>query len=194
MQTIIYLIRHAAYENPRQLYHGWLAGFHLSRDGKLQAQSLALKLKAKPLVAVYASHLARSTETAKIIAKLHHLPIIIDDRIIDIRSPLQGKTIAYMETVNWNQYRPEFTRAGGERLSEVYKRMNDFLKEKLTEHRGQQFAAVSHGDPIMSVKVKLAGGRLSLKEVREDYVAVGSGLVLTFGGRNCLLKMGKLTG
>jgi len=182
MATVVYLLRHGAYENPRQIYHGWLPGFHLSKEGKFQAQSLALKLARAPLAAVYASHLSRSRETAEIIAKPHNLPVTIDDRIIDVRSPLQGKTIAYMMSINWNQYRPQFIKVGGERLSEVYKRMHDFLTEKIKEHSGSQFAVISHADPVMSVKVKLLGGRLSVFNIRHKYfyVGVGRGFMIEF--------------
>ncbi len=182
MATTVYLLRHGAYENPRQIYHGWLPGFHLSKEGKIQAQSLALKLKDKPLVAVYASHLSRARETAEIIAKPHNLTVTIDDRIIDVRSPLQGKTINYMMSVNWNQYRPEFIKAGGETLSEVYRRMHNFISEKIKQHQGEQFAVISHADPVMSVKVKLLGARLSVFNIRQkyDYVGVGRGFVINF--------------
>lgn len=194
MITVVYLIRHAAYENPRQVYHGWLPGFHLSEAGKLQAQSLALKLKDKPLVAVYASHLSRARETAEIIAKQHGLTVRIDDRIIDVRSPLQGKTINYMTSVNWNQYRPEFIKAGGERLGEVYKRIHGFLSEKVKMHRGKQFAVISHADPVMSVKVKLSGGRLSVFNIRHkyDYVGVGQGFIIKFDDSSSLSEINDL--
>ena len=191
MATVVYLIRHAAYENPRKVYHGWLPGFHLSREGKLQAQRLALKLKNKPLVAVYSSHLSRAKETAEIIAKPQHLKVTIDDRIIDIKSPLQGEPITYLESVNWNQYRPEFIKAGGERLSEVYKRMDRFLKEKLKVHHGEQFAVVSHGDPIMVLKVKYLGDRLSFSSVRKryDYIYMAGCLRLEFANNGKFLDI-----
>ncbi len=49
--------------------------------------------------------------------------------------------------------RVEVIAAGGERLREVFERTDAFIKEKVEEHQGSEFVAVSHGDPIMSIKV-----------------------------------------
>jgi len=179
MQTVIYLVRHGAYKNPRKILHLRLRGFPLSREGITQSNRLANILKGKPITVVYSSPLARAIQTAKIIAAPHHLRVVKDDRLLDIRSPLQGKSVTYMESVKWNFYRPEFIKAGGERLSEIFKRTDSFIREKMKQHQGQQIVAISHGDPMMVIKVKYLGGRLSRKSTKKDYVPMAGGYQIT---------------
>ncbi len=194
MRTIIYLCRHADYENPRAVFHGRLPGFPLSQKGKEQAKRLAAKLKDKPLVAVYSSPLIRALDTARIVAAPHRLKVTTDDRLMDLKSPLQGKTIAFMESINWNHYRPEYIRAGGEKMSDVYHRMHEFLTEKLKIHRGEQLAVFSHGDPIMIPKMKYLGKRLSLSNVRQrpGYIGIAGCLRLEFDARGRFISLREL--
>ncbi len=158
--TVVYLIRHSDYENPKNLFHGRLPGFPLSGKGKKMAERVATYLADKPIVAVYSSRLTRAYETAEIIAKKHHLKVITDKRLLDIKTPLQGKSTAYVDAMDANLYQPKFIAAGGERLEDVYKRTDNFLKEKVLQHNGASIVIVTHGDPIMSTYTIYSGKRL----------------------------------
>ncbi len=185
MITIVYLIRHADYENPKNIFHGRLPGFPLSKEGKVQAQKLVTLLKDKPLAAVYSSPLTRAYQTAEIIAAPHRLKIQTDKRLMDIKTPLQGKPISYLHSINFQVYRHEFIKAGGEKLSDVFKRMDSFFKDMLRRYPGKVLAVVSHGDPIMSIGFKYRGRPLySRMPFEKDYVGVAHGYKLMFNGRH----------
>src|SRR5437016_26739 len=146
-QTIVYLVRHGAYENPNHVIHLRLPGFPLSVEGHAQAELLAQKLSDKPIVAVYASPLTRTRETAQHIAHKHSLSVTTDDRLMDLLSPLyQGKPLEYMQSIGWNFFGKEGIAAGGEHLSEVFARMHTAILDKVKKHAGNHIVVVSHGD------------------------------------------------
>ena len=145
------------YENPKQIFHGRLPGFPLSAKGKKAVHRLADYLATKPIVAVYSSRLSRTYQTAEIIAEKFHLPIGIDRRLLDIRTPLQGKPLSYVHQYDGNFYQSMFIRAGAERLSDVFSRTDQFLRSKVKRHAGSEFVVVTHGDALMSVYDRYSG-------------------------------------
>lgn len=155
--TTIYLIRHGAYENPYHIMHGRLAGFPLSQEGKKQAANIAKFLKTKPISAIYSSRLSRARETAEIIADKFALPVWTDERLLDIRSPLQGKPNAYINSLDSYFYHPAFIAQGGETMETLFERMDHFIRQKIADHPNEHIVAVSHGDGIMTLATKYAG-------------------------------------
>ncbi len=193
MKTTVYLIRHGAYENPKKILHARLPGFPLSADGKKMAERIASYLSQKPIVAVYSSRLSRAYQTAEIIAKKHHLPIVTDRRLLDIRTPLQGKPKAYIDSIDSEFYTEDLIRAGGERLEDVYTRMDRFIRSKVHSHAGQSIVVVSHGDPIMSIATKYEGKPLPRKySFREWYVPQASGFKIEFDEETRKKKITKI--
>jgi broad specificity phosphatase PhoE len=179
--TTIYLIRHAAYENPKKIFHGRLPGFPLSATGQEQAKKLAVTLKKKPIVAVYSSPLTRAFQTAHIIARQFALTVKIDKQLMDIRTPFQGKPLEYIHDIKGDMYKPEFIAMGGERLREVFERMDSCIRDIVKRHPGQHIAVVSHGDPIMSIRYKYQGTSLPRKfPYDQSYVQLASGYEIRF--------------
>lgn len=158
--TTVYLLRHAAYENPKKIFHGRLPGFPLSREGREMAKQLAGRLAQQPIMAVYTSRLTRAYQTAMIVARPHRLGVTTDERLLDIRSPLQGKSIALIESLDSDFYSDALVKAGAERLEEVHARIDAFLREVARKHVGEQIVVTSHGDPIMAIATTYAGKRL----------------------------------
>lgn len=189
MNTAIYLIRHAAYENPKRIFHGRLPGFPLSADGHAQAKRLAKTMAYLPINALYASPLPRAYQTAQAVAKVHSLDVQIDERLLDLKTPLQGKPISYMESIDWNFYRPEFLALGGETLSDVFRRMNSCIREKMQIHEGKHIVFVSHGDPIMAIKIKYLGGHLRSRKPMYPYVPVASGYIIRMNYNGSILSI-----
>lgn len=149
--TTVYLIRHGAYENPKKILHLRLPGFPLSQLGKKQAEGAASYFAKKPIVAVYSSRLTRAYATAKKIADKHNLPVIKNRNLLDIRSPLQGKPTAFIDSINSDFYNIRYIRMGGEKLETAYKRIDQCLRAIARRHTGKSVVAVSHGDPIMVI-------------------------------------------
>ncbi|MDP1722781.1 MAG: histidine phosphatase family protein [Candidatus Gottesmanbacteria bacterium] len=187
--TTIYLLRHGDYENPLNIFHGRLPGFPLSTEGLRQVKQLGQYTAHLPITAVYASPLTRTFQTAQAIADVHHLTVQTDDRLMDLVTPLQGKPIAYMESINWSFYRHEFIKQGGESLSTVFRRMDTCIREKVAKHPGQHIVVVSHGDCVMAVKIKYLGLPLRSRKLMYPYVPVASGYIIRMDGKEIVLSV-----
>jgi len=177
--TYIYLVRHAAYENPKHIFHGRSPGFPLSAQGHEQAKRLASSMSHLPIHAIYTSPLTRTYQTAQAIAYIHGLSIQTDDRLLDVKTPLQGEPVSYLESINWNFYRPEFLARGGESLREMFRRIDSCIREKVAAHREQHIVFLSHGDPIMTIKIKYLGRPLRSRKPMYPYVPVAGGYIIT---------------
>jgi len=182
MKTTIYLVRHGDVHNPQRILYERLPGFRLSDLGREQAHTLGKFLSSKAIRALYASPLERTAETAGIIASYHHaLDITLDERIIEILTPARGRSMEDLAREGWNFYKKEHIAQGGERLSDVWRRMQHFLKETVKKHEGQEIIVVSHGDPIMVSQLKHQSKKLSMRAIRgEDYVQTARGFALVF--------------
>lgn len=193
MKTTIYLVRHGEVYNPTRIVYGRIPGFKLSETGRGQAKKLGDHLKSKKLSAIYASPLERTHETATYIHNHHgHLEIMHDERIIECYTPLEGESIEKVEKNNWNFYEPEFIEKGGESLSDIWNRMNTFFEEKVRDHKGEEIAVVSHGDPIMISAAKHSGKPLAVESIRGvEYVETAKGFQIVFEESD-VISVGKL--
>lgn len=187
--TTIYLLRHGEYENPRQIFPGRLPGFPLSTKGLEQAKRLGESMAHLHIAAVYASPLTRTYQTAQAIAAVHNLPVQTDERLMDLVTPLQGKPVAYMESINWSFYRREYIEQGGEPLSTAFRRINVCIREKVAKHPGQHIVFVSHGDPIMAIKIKYLGGSLRSRKGMYPYISVASGYIIRMDEHGVILSV-----
>ncbi len=182
MKTTIYLVRHGDVHNPEGIFYERIPGFRLSEFGRLQAELLGNYLASKEIGAIYASPLERAQETASYVLSHHpHLSIIADERLIEVSSVKRGKKQKDLAVDHWNFYKPEYTRLGGEKMSDIWERMSHFFREVVRKHEGQAIVAVSHGDPIMIAQAKHRGKQLTLSSIRgEEYVETAKGFELVF--------------
>jgi broad specificity phosphatase PhoE len=183
MTTTLYLVRHGNVHNPSGVFYGRMPGFPLSELGRREAHKLGKFLSAKKLSAIYASPLDRTRETAAIIASYHNkIPITHDPRLVETWSTTQGKLISDLVKFDvWEWYKPSILKLGGEHMSDIWRRMKSFFDDMRIRHKGQEFVAVSHGDPIMISLLKHQGKRLHIHAFRwEDYVPTARGFQLTF--------------
>jgi broad specificity phosphatase PhoE len=182
METIIYLVRHAQYENPNGVMPSRLPGFPLSADGHGQAANLAKYFPDKNIKAIFASPLTRTKQTAKIIAKKLELPITTDDRLLEIRSALGGKPDGFDESLgDWLYLSKWYRDHDGETPEEIFARMDSFMREKIKKHKGEQIIVVSHGDPIMFLVGRYMGIPFTSGDMeRLAYIQMGEMDKLTF--------------
>jgi broad specificity phosphatase PhoE len=182
MKTTIYLVRHGDVHNPDGVFYERIPGFRLSDLGNTQAHALGKFLSTKTIAAIYASPLQRTQETATIVASYHAtLSVVSDDRLIEVSSIKRGQKQAELAMDRWNFYLPKYTKQGGEKLSDIWRRMKHVIGEKVKAHQGQEIILVSHGDPIMISRAKYRGKPLALSSIRgEGYVQTAKGVALVF--------------
>ena len=150
MTTTVWLARHGAVHNPRELLYGRLPRIRLTAEGVRQADALAAFLEQQPLAAIYSSPMLRARKTAAaILRRQPHLDRMrIDSDLQEIRTGWQGEPLASLERINWDFYAHPRS-VDDESLRMVHDRMQRWLARMLQRHAGGEVVGVSHGDPIL---------------------------------------------
>jgi broad specificity phosphatase PhoE len=154
MQTVLYLIRHAATDanlaRPARL-QGRLHNPPLAVLGIRQAEMTRDFLAVRSLQHCYCSPLARAVQTASIIAAPHGLtPQPLDDLIeCDVGNweGLDWQTIREKDPAGYDQFMrnpAEFGYRGGESFADVHRRVSPCLEKLLVDHAGQSMLVVAH--------------------------------------------------
>ncbi len=181
MTTTIYIVRHGEYENPEYVFPGRLPGYPLSPKGKIQVQGLAAYLKDKNIEVLYSSPVQRARESAEIIQETLHLPILFDDRLMEVRTSLEGISMKLLdETMGKLPYLPEQVAKGGESMEELSSRMYDALEDIRKKHEGKTMLVVTHGDPIRFGLMKYLGVPITFPEAQKIAYPLAGGYRLEF--------------
>ena len=189
MVTTLYLMRHGEVHNPTQVLYGRMPNFYLSDTGIQQARAAGQWLQDKSISAIYSSPMERAQQTAGIVAEYQdHLIPQIDERIIEVHTPYDGRPTAELEAMGWDLY------TGNEPPNEVptgiLERVHDFFEYLIDEHHGESIVAVGHGDilvfPWLDAQgaVPTAAKKETLLDYNlpEPYPATASIMTFTFNG------------
>ena len=131
------LTRHGeTIENQRHVLQGQLPGT-LSPLGKEQAVVLAEQLKQEPLDVIVCSDLARSYDTAKVVAGYHGK---------------QPQPTPLLREMDWGIYT-------GETVDELYHRAGEFVNYLRVKYAGKCILAVGHGAFNRAILTYLNGGK-----------------------------------
>ena len=148
---------------------GRAPGLHLAPAGVAQAEEAAERIAAlaRRPVAVYASPLERTIETARPIARRLGLRVRTERGLIEadvgawtglslrvLRRRREWRTVQMFPTA--------FRFPGGESLAEMQARVVATLDDLVQRHAGETFVAVSHADPIRAAVAAMAGVPLDL--------------------------------
>jgi probable phosphomutase (TIGR03848 family) len=177
------LVRHASNDWVGKRLSGWTPGVHLNEEGRAQAASLAQRLAAVPLVAVYSSPLERTLETAQFLVEAHGLTLEVREELGEVRvGDWTGRELKELkDEALWPviQVYPGGARfPGGESMWEVQARMVAQLDAIREAHPGQTVAVVSHADPIKMAVAYYAG--LSLDLFQRLSISLASVTAFTF--------------
>jgi broad specificity phosphatase PhoE len=166
--TLVHLVRHGLVDNPRRLVYGRLPGFHLSRDGRAQAEAAARRLAGRPVVALYSSPLERARETAEVISAVLGLPVNLRDELTEaaLAAVWEGQEWAHVREVHrtqWETYlhRPLELQDVPETVAALADRVARAIRGLAAAHPGAEVVAVSHGDPIKAGVIAVTGGDLA---------------------------------
>lgn len=155
LPTRLVLCRHG---EPEHAFSGRCYGrldVALSPHGLRQAEALAASLSDCRLAAVYASPAQRALQTAHAVASPHGLAPIAQPALAELDfgrlEGLRYQEIAERHPELYAAWMDEPTRVrfpDGESYAELRQRVLAALAELRARHRGEAFAAVSHGGPI----------------------------------------------
>lgn len=121
----------------------------LTELGREQAEAVASELAALDFDCAYVSEFPRARQTAGIILSGRACPLMIDARLNERRSGMDGQPVhAFNELIRPDpvNFRPE----NGESFLEEMARLNAFLDEVHARHAGGRILAVSHENPILA--------------------------------------------
>lgn len=162
--TRIYLIRHGATLLTAEDRFAGATNVELSDEGRSQAASLAERLKAVKLSAIYASPLDRTMETASILAAPHRMDVQSRDGLREIsHGHWEGMTRAEVmaaypdEVAAWDEDPYTYAPAGGESGLAVTARALPAVMEICSAHLGEHVAIVSHKATIRLVISSMLG-------------------------------------
>jgi alpha-ribazole phosphatase len=148
------IMRHAiTLDNERGIAQGQLDG-KLSETGIKQAKLAAERLKHEKIDKIIVSNLGRTKETAEPIIKFHpEAEVIYENKIKEINlGTLEGRPSAELDA----EYKKnehiffDFKVHGGESISEMHKRVADFIDELIADktNKGKTILIISHGGTI----------------------------------------------
>ena len=185
MKTTLYLMRHGHVHNPTEILYGRLPGYYLSELGRQQAHSAGQWLQDKPVTAIYSSPMERAQQTAGIVAGYQDdLKPVLDERIIEVLTPYEGRPIAELAAMNWDLYTGN--ELPHERPLTVLNRVHDFFEFVIERHSGESVIAVGHGDVLVFPWLHAQGcapevhlkDKLREYKLPEEYPATAS--IMTF--------------
>lgn len=160
--TVVLLVRHGHTAAVGQRLAGRLPGFPLTDVGREQAGRLAASLASWPIVAIYASPLARAVETAEPLARRFGLPVRTCEDLAEVDfGEWTGLSFAELDTrADWRRFNERRASApvpGGESARVVQQRVVRGLTHLRSCHAGQTVVAVSHADVIRAAVLYAAG-------------------------------------
>lgn len=170
---ILFLVRHGATDNNLAnppLLQG-RADVPLSAAGHRQAASTGRLLAGREIRRVYSSPLLRARQTAEAIAKPHQVAVETVDAIQEIDvGQWEGRSwqeIATSEPQRYQQFMAnpaEHGYAGGENVTDLFRRVQPAMEELLAANLGSQIVVVGHNLVNRTFLSQLIG--LPLAQVR----------------------------
>lgn len=160
----VHLVRHGEVENPRGVIYGRLPGYNLSERGERQARAAAEHLAAADVGALWSSPLERAQETAAAIAAHHAVEVVIDERLVESETTLEGTSRhlwrLFRNPARWWRFRNPMKPSWGESFSDIRLRMVAAIADAIEQAEGRDIVIVSHQTPVLVARLALARRRV----------------------------------
>lgn len=151
MATRVLLVRHGDTQASKDGRFTGATDIPLSKEGRVHASELAVRLARYPVNAIYASHLQRARETAGFIAQVHGMEVTpVPDLREMSHGVWDGKTraeIAQLSQPDLAEYDRDpyhFRPAEGESGEDVLKRAAPAMQKLVRAHPDQSIIVVAH--------------------------------------------------
>jgi broad specificity phosphatase PhoE len=158
------MVRHGATVSSAEDRFAGATDVALSDQGREQTRRLAERLSGEKIVAVYASPLGRTVETASILSEPHNLEVQTRDGLREINhgrweqmTRRQVEEKFPEEAAEWERDPYTFAPVGGESGLQVTARALPVLIELVRKHPGECFLVVSHKATIRLLLSSLLG-------------------------------------
>jgi broad specificity phosphatase PhoE len=162
--TRVFMVRHGATVLSAEDRFAGATDVELSDEGREQTRHLAERLSREKIVAVYASPLGRTVETARILAEPHKIQVQTRDGLREINhgrwEQLTRREVEERfpeEAAEWEKDPFTFAPQGGESGLAVTARALPVLIQLVREHLGQSILVVSHKATIRLLLSSLLG-------------------------------------
>jgi broad specificity phosphatase PhoE len=162
--TRVFMVRHGATVLSAEDRFAGATDVALSDEGREQTRRLAERLSGEKIVAVYASPLGRTVETARILAAPHKLEVQIRDGLREIShgrwEQLTRREVEKRfpeEAAEWEKDPYTFAPEGGESGLAVTARALPILIELVRQHPKENILIVSHKATIRLLLSSLLG-------------------------------------
>jgi broad specificity phosphatase PhoE len=162
--TRVFMVRHGATVLSAEDRFAGATNVELSDEGREQTRRLAERLSREKIVAVFASPLGRTVETAQILAKPHKLEVQTRDGLREIShgrwEQLTRREVEERfpeEAAEWEKDPYTFAPLGGESGLAVTARALPVLLELVREHPGKNILVISHKATIRLLLSSLLG-------------------------------------
>ena len=148
--------------------------YHLTDEGKKQVKMTAEDLKSKKIDFILASPFTRCKETAEIVRKtigLDENNLIVNNELWEFKkgSELEGKKWqAYYDLFENTEEKFKKSAKGGENLSELKKRMGDFIYNLEKKYSGKNILMVGHRGPIECMFMVAEGADIKISVEMKD--------------------------
>ena len=177
-ETVVHLMRHGEVHNPTGILYGRLPGYRLSELGVQMAKAAAESLQGHDVTLLRSSPLERARQTAEPVAALFHLPVEVDERLIESANSFQGHRFGVGDGVlrdprNWWRLRDPFKPSWGEPYTGIAARMHAALLDARAAAEGHEAVLVSHQLPIWTLRRFVERRRL-WHDPRRRQCALGS--------------------
>jgi broad specificity phosphatase PhoE len=162
--TRVFMVRHGATVLSAEDRFAGATDVALSDEGREQTRRLAERLSHEKIMAVYASPLGRTVETAQILAASHNLAVQTRDGLREINhgrwEQLTRREVEEKfpeEAAEWEKDPFTFAPLGGESGLAVTARALPVLIELVRSHPGENILIVSHKATIRLLLSSLLG-------------------------------------
>ena len=159
--TVFHILRHGERQESRVLV-GRSPGIALSERGRAEIATVAERLAAADIRAIYASPLERTVESATIVAARLGLSVALREELIELDfGEWTGWTFDQIRAdPRWEPWRTQRSLAtipGGESMRQVQRRAVEAMLAIGEAHADDNVVLVSHGDVIRAMLVFALG-------------------------------------
>lgn len=188
--TVVHLVRHGEVHNPGGVLYGRMPGFHLSELGQRMARQTGAWLAERDVVHLVSSPLERAQETIEPLAETLHLPVTIDERVIEAGNDFEGLTVGkepaqLLRPRFWPKLINPTKPSWGEPYVEIAERMRAAVEDARVAAEGHEAVIVSHQLPVWIARESYEGHRL-WHDPRKRQCTLASVTSITFGGEHLI--------